>query len=102
MGAGARFRLEQQTWPSPIRDAHFFTVLLSTLDDSAPARTWQGAIKKRLKRGLSSPVGVSLPKKSVRCMMTQIDPAQFLDKLIDIEVAAQMSMPDGLLDELLQ
>jgi len=78
------------------------TVLLWSLDNFALTRAWQGAIEKRLKRGLSSNVGVSRPKKSVRRVMTQINPAQLPDKLIDVEVTSQMPLTGGLLDELLQ
>jgi hypothetical protein len=48
-----------------------------------------------LKRGLSSNVGVSRPKKSVRRVMTQINPAQLPDKLIDVEVTTQMPLTGG-------
>jgi len=77
-------------------------VLLWSVDSFALTRVWQGAIEKRLKRGLSSNVGVSRPKKSVRRVMTQINPTQLPDKLIDVEVTTQMPLIDGLLDELLQ
>jgi hypothetical protein len=79
-----------------------YSVLLSTLDDSALRRASQGTIEKRLKRGLSSTVGIRRPKKSVCCVMAQIDPAKLPNKLIDIEVLTQMALIDGLSDELLQ
>jgi hypothetical protein len=77
-------------------------VLLWSFDNFALTRAWQGAIEKRLKRGLSSNVGVGRPKKSVRRVMTQINPAQLPNKLIAVEVTTQMPLIDGLPDELPQ
>jgi hypothetical protein len=42
------------------------------------------AFEKRLKRGLSSTVGISRPKESMCGVITQIDITKLPDRLIDI------------------
>jgi taurine dioxygenase len=62
----------------------------------------QGAFEQRAKRRLGPAVRVAGPQKPLGRVMTQVDSAEFPDKLVHIQAAAQVPARDGFLNEPLE